>query len=81
PWLVVAPTSVLPTWGAEAARFAPDLRVVTVEATSVRRTRTIVQLADGADVVVAPYGVVRTDDAEFGVPAWAGVVLDEAQFV
>lgn len=81
PWLVVAPTSVLPTWGAEAARFAPDLRVVTVEATSVRRTRTIAQLADGADVVVAPYGVVRTDDAEFGVPAWAGVVLDEAQFV
>lgn len=81
PWLVVAPTSVLPTWGAEAARFAPDLRVVTVEATSVRRTRTIAQLADGADIVVAPYGVVRTDDAEFAVPEWAGVVLDEAQFV
>uniref|UniRef100_UPI0003B60978 DEAD/DEAH box helicase n=1 Tax=Microbacterium sp. B19 TaxID=96765 RepID=UPI0003B60978 len=81
PWLVVAPTSVLPTWGAEAARFAPDLRVVTVEATSVRRTRTIAQLADGADVVVAPYGVVRTDDTEFAAPEWAGVVLDEAQFV
>ena len=81
PWLVVAPTSVLPTWGAEAARFAPDLRVVTVEATSVRRTRTIAQLADGADLVFAPYGVVRTDDTEFAVPAWAGVVLDEAQFV
>ena len=81
PWLVVAPTSVLPTWGAEAARFAPDLRVVTVEATSVRRTRTIAHLADGADIVVAPYGVVRTDEAEFAVPAWAGVVLDEAQFV
>lgn len=81
PWLVVAPTSVLPTWSAEAARFAPDLRIVTVEATSVRRTRTIAQLADGVDIVVASYGVVRTDDAEFGVPAWAGVVLDEAQFV
>ncbi|RWR19658.1 DEAD/DEAH box helicase [Microbacterium enclense] len=81
PWLVVAPTSVLPTWDAEAARFAPDLRVVTVEATSVRRTRTVAQLAEGTDVVVAPYGVVRTDDAEFAAPAWAGVVLDEAQFV
>ena len=26
PFLVVAPTSVLPTWLAEAARFAPSLR-------------------------------------------------------
>ncbi|MFG6277875.1 DEAD/DEAH box helicase [Microbacterium sp. 5K110] len=81
PWLVVAPTSVLPTWRAEAARFAPELVVVTVEATAVRRTRTIAQLSDGADIVVAPYGVVRTDDAEFAEPDWAGVILDEAQFV
>ena len=81
PWLVIAPTSVLPTWGAEAARFAPDLRVVTIEATAVRRTRTVGDLAADADIVVAPYGVVRTDDAEFATPEWAGVVLDEAQFV
>lgn len=81
PWLVIAPTSVLPTWGAEAARFAPDLRVVTVEATAVRRGRSIAELAAGAEVVVAPYGVVRTDDAEFARPEWAGVILDEAQFV
>ncbi|MBN9211051.1 MAG: DNA/RNA helicase [Microbacterium sp. 71-36] len=81
PWLVVAPTSVLPTWGAEAARFAPALRVVTIEATAVRRTRAVAELAGDADIVVAPYGVVRTDDVEFAVPEWAGVVLDEAQFV
>lgn len=81
PWLVVAPTSVLPTWRDEAARFAPDLRVALVEATSVRRTRTVAEIAAGVDVVVAPYGVVRTDAEEFGVPHWGGVVLDEAQFV
>lgn len=81
PWLVVAPTSVLPTWSAEAARFAPALRVVTIEATAVRRTRAVAELAGDADIVVAPYGVVRTDDVEFAVPEWAGVVLDEAQFV
>lgn len=81
PWLVIAPTSVLPTWAAEAARFAPNLRVVTVEATAVRRTRTIAQTAVDADIVVAPYGVVRIDDAEFAATEWAGVVLDEAQFV
>lgn len=81
PWLVVAPTSVLPTWRDEAARFVPDLRVRVVEATAVRRTTSIAEIAAGADVVVAPYGVVRTDAAEFAVPHWAGVVLDEAQFV
>ncbi|MDF2991117.1 MAG: superfamily helicase, family [Microbacterium sp.] len=81
PWLVVAPTSVLPTWRDEAARFAPDLRVAVVEATAVRRDRTIVEIAAGVDVVVASYGVVRTDADEFAAPSWSGVVLDEAQFV
>ncbi len=81
PWLVVAPTSVLPTWRDEAARFAPDLRVAVVEATAVRRASAITDIAGGVDIVVAPYGVVRADAAEFGAVHWAGVVLDEAQFV
>lgn len=81
PWLVVAPTSVLPTWHAEAARFVPDLRVAVIEATSVRRDRTVSEISTGADVVVASYGVVRADAEEFAVPHFSGVVLDEAQFV
>jgi superfamily II DNA or RNA helicase len=81
PWLVVAPTSVLPTWRDEAARFAPELRVAVVEATAVRRTQHVAEIAAGVDIVVAPYGVVRTDADEFASPRWAGVVLDEAQFV
>ncbi|KQR25310.1 DEAD/DEAH box helicase [Microbacterium sp. Leaf151] len=81
PWLVVAPTSVLPTWHAEAARFVPELRVAVVEATSVRRDRTIADIAGDADVVVASYGVVRADAEEFAATHFSGVVLDEAQFV
>nr|WP_199858628.1 DEAD/DEAH box helicase [Microbacterium sp. CFBP 8794] len=81
PWLVVAPTSVLPTWRDEAARFAPGLRVAVVEATAVRRELTIAEVAADVDIVVAPYGVVRADAEEFAGPHWAGVVLDEAQFV
>ncbi|SDO75025.1 Superfamily II DNA or RNA helicase, SNF2 family [Microbacterium sp. ru370.1] len=81
PWLVVAPTSVLPTWRDEAARFAPGLRVRVVEATAVRRAHSIAGIAAEVDVVVASYGVVRADAAEFSVPHWSGVVLDEAQFV
>ncbi|MEV8238688.1 DEAD/DEAH box helicase [Microbacterium testaceum] len=81
PWLVVAPTSVLPTWRDEAARFAPGLRVAVVEATAVRRERSIAEIAGDVDLVVASYGVVRTDADEFAAPHWSGVVLDEAQFV
>lgn len=80
PWLVVAPTSVLPTWRDEAARFAPGLRVSVVEATAVRRERTVAAIASAADVLVASYGIVRADAAEFAAPHWSGVVLDEAQF-
>lgn len=80
PWLVIAPTSVLPTWRDEAARFAPGLRVRVVEATAVRREHTVAAIASAADVVVASYGIVRADAAEFAVPHWSGVVLDEAQF-
>src|SRR5207248_7006657 len=37
PFLIVAPTSVLPNWAAEAARFTPDLKVVTIGDTLARR--------------------------------------------
>ncbi len=37
PLLVVAPASVVGTWVDEAARFAPDLRVVPITATGQRR--------------------------------------------
>ena len=37
PFLIVAPTSVVPNWAAEAARFSPGLRVVAVTDTLRRR--------------------------------------------
>ena len=36
PFLIVAPTSVVANWAAEAARFAPDLKVVPVSGTAAR---------------------------------------------
>ncbi|MET2012669.1 SNF2-related protein [Microbacterium chocolatum] len=81
PWLVVAPTSVVTTWRREAARFAPDLRVAVVEGTAARRDDPVADLAEVADIVVVSYGVVRIDAEEFAALRWAGVILDEAQFV
>jgi SNF2 family DNA or RNA helicase len=81
PVLVVAPTSVLPTWLAEAARFAPSLRVVALGETTKRRGGTIAQAIAGADLVVTTYAVFRIDAEAFRESAWSALVLDEAQFV
>jgi superfamily II DNA or RNA helicase len=81
PFLVVAPTSVLPTWVDEAARFVPHLTVRTIDATRGRTGAAVTGTAATADVVVTSYAVLRLDASEFAAQEWAGVLLDEAQFV
>lgn len=74
-FLVVAPTSVTAVWRAEARRCAPGLRVVVVDHLGQDIS------AIDADVVVTTYTVLRRDHEAFAAREWAGVVLDEAQFV
>jgi superfamily II DNA or RNA helicase len=80
PFLVVAPTSVVSNWVAEASRFAPDLKVDTVTDTLARSGRTIEEIAT-ADVVVTTYTLFRLEVDAYRTVAWAGLILDEAQFV
>ena len=78
PFLVVVPTSVLATWRSEAARFAPALRVL------LRGTTQGPPLRDalaGFDLVITTYAVARLDESEYAGVEWAGLILDEAQFV
>jgi superfamily II DNA or RNA helicase len=81
PFLVVAPSSVVANWSAEAARFAPDLSVVTIT-DSLRRAGTDLdeQIA-GADIVVTSYTLFRLDFDAHAASAWSGLILDEAQYV
>ena len=81
PFLIVAPTSVLTNWAAEAHRFAPGLNVVTVSDTLGRRGGTLADVTDGADAVVTSYTLLRLDFEAFGARQWAGLILDEAQYV
>jgi len=81
PFLIVAPTSVLGNWAAEAHRFAPDLNVVTVSDTDRRRGGTLADVADGADAVVTSYTLLRLDFEAYRAHEWAGLFLDEAQYV
>ena len=81
PVLVVAPTSVVGTWASEAARFAPGLRVRTIEATAGKRASSLAELRADADLLVTSYTLLRLDDADYARHPWGAVVLDEAQFV
>ncbi|HET7305087.1 MAG TPA: DEAD/DEAH box helicase [Segeticoccus sp.] len=81
PFLVVAPTSVVANWAHEAARFAPDLTVATVTASERKQRRPLADDVAGADLVVTSYALFRIDEEAYRRLPWAGLVLDEAQFV
>jgi SNF2 family DNA or RNA helicase len=80
PFLVVAPTSVVPNWVNEAEHFAPGLVVESVTDTLKKSGRVLDDIAK-ADVVVTTYKLLRLDAAAYAGITWAGVVLDEAQYV
>ena len=81
PLLVVAPTSVVSTWVSEAATFTPELRVAAVTQTAAKRGASLAQVADGAHVVVTSYTLLRLEADDYAARGWAGLALDEAQFV
>jgi superfamily II DNA or RNA helicase len=81
PFLIVAPTSVLPNWAAESARFTPELKVVTISDTLGRRGQELAEAIDGADAVVTSYTLLRLDFERYGGTEWSGLFLDEAQYV
>ncbi|RYV53056.1 DEAD/DEAH box helicase [Pengzhenrongella frigida] len=85
PFLVVAPTSVVPNWVSEAARFTPGLTVRRLSATDAASTTSVAEAAAGADIVVTSYALLRLDFDAYQALAqgsgWAGLILDEAQNV
>ncbi len=81
PFLVVAPTSVVSTWAHEAAQFTPGLVVRTVTASDSRRRESIASMAEGADLVITSYTLLRLEIDAYADQEWEGLVLDEAQTV
>jgi len=81
PFLVVAPTSVVPNWVSEAARFTPGLVVREISATQAASKTAIKDAAAGAHIVVTSYALLRLDLDAYRAVGWSGLILDEAQFV
>ncbi|WP_282005632.1 SNF2-related protein [Propioniciclava sinopodophylli] len=81
PVLVVAPTSVLGTWVAEAAKFTPGLRVTSITESHKRRRTPLADAVAGAHIVVTSYTLLRLEADAYAELDWSAVLLDEAQFV
>jgi superfamily II DNA or RNA helicase len=79
PSVLVAPRSVLPNWHAEAARFAPKLRVL--DFSGPDRWLLAASELPKADLVLTTYGVVRSDAARFAAEKvrFHYAILDESQ--
>ncbi len=78
PSLVVAPKSLLFNWAAEAAKFAPELRVREHHGTG--RVKSADAFND-CDLVLTTYATMRVDIAHLSEIDFEYVVLDEAQAI
>jgi hypothetical protein len=78
PSIVVAPRSLVFNWKSEAARFAPELRVL--DHTGIDRLKPGEHFQD-VDLVLTTYGILRRDIAELSTIDFDYAVLDEAQAI
>ena len=78
PSLVIAPTSVVPNWADEAAKFTPKLKVLVLQ--GLERAAEFGKIKK-ADVVLTSYPLLTRDFEQLSKQDWHLVVLDEAQYI
>ncbi|WP_280399229.1 DEAD/DEAH box helicase [Nocardia carnea] len=81
PTVLVCPMSVVGNWQREAARFAPDLRVLVHHGPGRAQGRDLDVAVAGADLVITTYALLARDIADLSRQQWERVVLDEAQHI
>lgn len=81
PVLVVAPTSLVGNWCAEAARFTPELKVVALQGGKAQREQQFDQALPEADMAVTTYALLIRDLERLQAHPFGLLVLDEAQAI
>ncbi len=81
PALVITPPAVLGNWASEAARFSPDLRVVTHHGPGRTEGEALAKLVTRTDVLLTTYGTAVRDVDDLATIDWARVIVDEAQTI
>lgn len=78
PALVIAPTSVISNWQAEAQKFTPELKVLVLEGLQRRRH---FESIPHADIVLTSYALLHRDIDALEKHDFHLAILDEAQHV
>jgi superfamily II DNA or RNA helicase len=78
PALIVVPTSLIPNWTSEVARFAPGLKLLALH--GPQRAEDFAQLGE-QDIVLTSYALLPRDVVALRKQPFALIVLDEAQQV
>ncbi|MBU8543779.1 MULTISPECIES: DEAD/DEAH box helicase [Roseomonadaceae] len=78
PALILCPTSLIPNWRREAARFAPDLRLLVLHGTA--RKAAFGEIA-GHHLVLTSYPLLGRDIETLAAQDWRILILDEAQAI
>jgi hypothetical protein len=81
PALVIAPPAVVGNWAAEAAKFAPRLRVIVHHGASRASATQLDAEISRADVILTTYATAVRDIEALSRRRWSRVVLDEAQAI
>ncbi len=78
PSLVIAPTSVVPNWRAEAVKFAPGLRVLVLNGADRKK---YYRSIPHADLVITSFALLQRDIDKLLGFQYHLLVLDEAQYI
>ncbi|MFJ1267023.1 SNF2-related protein [Legionella lytica] len=74
--LIIAPTSLVGNWEAEARRFTPALKVLVYHGSERHQDS-----FDDYDLVISTYGLIHRDKEKFVSYPFYYLILDEAQFI
>lgn len=74
--LIIAPTSLVGNWLAEAKRFTPNLSVLIYHGVDRHEDN-----FDEYDIVISTYGLIHRDKEKFIAYSFYYLILDEAQFI
>ena len=78
PALVVAPTSLMGNWQDEAARFAPDLRLLVLQG---KERLAHFDAIDQYDLVLTTYALLPRDEEKLREHGYHLVILDESHYI
>ncbi len=78
PVLIIMPTSLIANWQDEAARFTPQLKVLSLH--GQQRHALFAQITE-ADIVISTYALLSRDSEQLLAHQWHIVILDEAQTI